>query len=241
MNILLLGDEHAYGYGLSGRQLSYMAHFVRQLSRTGRSVAVEAYSHLTMRESTTLLARLPLHQYDLIILQLGPDLIERRLPALYRTDARKPVVKEPVLFPGKAAPAGWLKQTGRIAKKLFNLAASAVPLLNCPGGLVSLLALLRPHRHNVLLMTPFPSEIWLDQWTREQSRLVLVEQGRSQLFSVFDTSNVVQPRDEFFLPDSREHLNGISHELIGRALFDFYQSAPTIVTVQSINPNELPY
>ena len=243
MNILLLGDEHAYGYGLSGRQLSYMAHFIRQLSRTGRSVAVEAYSHLTLRESTDLLARLPLHQYDLIILQLGPDLIERRIPGSNPTEAPLSVLKELVSIPGKAEPAGagLLKQTRTVAKKLFNLVASAVPSLNCPGGLVNLLTLLRPYRHTVLLMTPFPSETWLDQWMREHSRLVLLEQGRNKSFSVFDTNDVVQPRSEFFLTDDREHLNGASHELIGRALFDFYQSAPTIVTVQRINRNELPY
>lgn len=241
MNILLLGDEHAYGYGLPGRQLSYMAHFIRQLSRTGRSVAVEAYSHLTLRESTALLTRLPLHQYDLIILQLGPDLIERRLPVLYATDAPDAAGRELIPIPGRADTVSFLKKTGQVARKLFNLAASAVPSLNCPGGLVNLLKLLRPYRHNVLLMTPFPSETWLDQWMREHSRLVVLEQGRSQSFSVFDTSNVVRPRNEFFLTNDREHINGISHELIGRALFDFYQSAPTIVTVQSINRNELPY
>jgi hypothetical protein len=239
MNILLLGDEHAYGYGLSGRQLSYMAHFIRQLSQTGRSVTVEAYSHLSLRESTALLTRLPLAQYDLIILQLGPDLIERNLPGLSPDRAPLTVVKQPLFITGK--PSGGLRQTGNVLKKLFNLAASAVPSLNCPGGLVNLLTLLRPYRHNVLLMTPFPSETWLDQWMREHSRLVLLEQGRSQLFSVFDTNDVVQPRDEFFLTNDREHLNGVSHELIGRALFDFYQSAPTIVTVQRINRNELPY
>lgn len=241
MNILLLGDEHAYGHGLSGRQLSYMAHFIRQLRRTGRSVAVDAYAHLTLQESTALLTRLPLHQYDLIILQLGPDLIERSIPGLYPNDAKRPAREELVPVPGQLESTGFLKKTGQVAKKLFDLAASVVPSLHCPGGLVSLLKRLRPYRHNVLLMTPFPSVTWLDQWMREHSRLVLLEQGRSQSFSVFDTNVVIGPRDEFFLANDREHLNGISHELVGRALFDFYQSAPTIVTVQSINRNELPY
>ena len=54
------------------------------------------------------------------------------------------------------------------------------------------------------------------------------------MLSLFDTSAVLLPRPEYFLTDDSSVINAISHELLGRSLFAFYQSAPTIVTVQPI-------
>lgn len=221
------------------RQLSYVGHFVRQLSRTGRAVTVESYAHLTLPDSTALLARLPLHQYDLIVLQLGPDLIQRNFNrhAMVRPVAvpALPILNQPIQTRSHAALPQLVKRVGRIGKTLVNVAASVVPGFGCPGGLAQLLTLLRPYRHTVLLMTPFPCRTVPERWARARSRSVLLETGTSQAFSVFDTGSVVQPRDEYFLTGDNEHLNAVSHELIGRALFDFYQSAPTIVTVHTTN------
>ena len=235
MKILLLGDGHAYGHGLGIRQLSYVGYFVRQLTRTGRSVTVEAYAHLTVSQATVLLSRMPLGQYDLIVLQLGSDLIQRgadtggperpiAVPAL-------PVSHRPTGTGKRVAPATF-KRVGAIGRTLFDVGASA---LSCPVGLAQLLTLLRPYRHMTLLMTPFPHRTLLGQLAGAQSRSVLLKEGTDQAFSVFDTQAVVQPREEYFLPDDHEHLNAVSHELIGRALFDLYQSAPSIVTVQTTN------
>ena len=239
MKILLLGDGHAYGYGLStcgspARQLSYVGHFVRQLSRSGRSVTVEAYAHLTLSESTALLARLPLGQYDLIVLQPGPDLAGRNVlrPARSVRSAAGfalPILNPPVLGSSRPTPPDVRKRMGAIARTLCNVALSLVPTVSCPGGLRQLLTLLRPYRHTTVLMTPFPRRTW--QWSQKRSRSVLLRHGTNQAFSVFDTGAVVGPRDEYFLTGDEEHLNAVSHELIGRALFDFYQSAPTIVTI----------
>lgn len=242
MEILLLGDGHAYGYGLGVRQLSYVGHFVRQLTRTGRAVTVEAYAHLTLRESTATLGRLPLGQYDLIVLQPGFDLIRRGAA----TGGPVPLVVGPVLPAlNRAAQPGnrislskGMQRVGDTGKTLFDVVASVVPTVGCPDGLAQLLTLLRPYRHMTLLMTPFPRRTLLGQLAGAQSRSVLLEEGMDQAFSVFDTGAVVQPREEYFLTGDGEHLNAVSHELIGRALFDFYQSAPTIVTVQTINRNE---
>ena len=241
MNSLLLGDGHAYGYGLAARQLSYTGHFVRQLSRAGRSVTVEAYSHMALPESTDMLARLPLSQYDLIVLQLGPDLIERSIPGSgpvrSAAGAKLPILHQPVQMNSAATRPKSLKRVGTVGETVFDIAASAFSSFICPGQLTELLTLLRPYRHTVLLMTPFPCRTWPEQWLRERSRSVLLEEGTRQGFSVFDTESVVQPRDEYFLTGDDEHLNAVSHELIGRALFEFYQSAPTIVTIQSTNRN----
>ena len=240
MKILLVGDSHIYGYGLSVGQLGYPGHLIRQLSRTGRSVTIEAYVHLTVSEMTTMLARLPLNQYDLILLQLGPDIIQRGIPDSSYTEAMVspllPILSQPAGVRNKPAErVGLLKRVNAIGKTWFDLAASVFSTVNCPGQLAQLLNLLRPYRHTVILMTPFPCRSSLEQWMRARSRSVLLEEGPTQGFSVFDTKNIVQPRDEYFLTDDNEHLNAISHELISHALFDFYQSAPTIVTVQTIN------
>ena len=239
MNILLLGDGHTYGSGLSVRQLSYTGHFVRQLGRTGRSVTIEVYAHPTLRESMDILSRLPLNQYDLIVLQLGPDLIERNL---FRQSPVLPVatslstLDQPVRRGTDISTRpGLLKRIGTVGKRLFTIAASLVSAVSCPAGLARLLKLLRPYRHAVVLMTPFPSRVPMMQWAGGRSRSVLLDEGTQQGYSVLDINTVVQPRDEFFLTGDTEHLNAVSHELIGQALFDFYQSAPTIVTVQTIN------
>ena len=236
MTILLMGDEHTYGYGLSARQLSYVGHFVRRLSHADQSVTVDAYAHATLSESVQLLARLPLNQYDLIVLQLGPDLLRHLLRS--RSESRAAVPVLPILKPAEPhADRPKKRQFAAAAAQLLDVAASVVPAAGYPGELARLLTLLRPYRHTTLLVTPFPCRTWPGQWLRERSRSVLLNEGTSQAFSVFDSGTVVQPRDEYFLTDDDEHLNAVGHELIGRALFDFYQSAPTIVTVQAINRN----
>jgi hypothetical protein len=147
-----------------------------------------------------------------------------------------PILSQPAGVRNKPAErVGLLKRVNAIGKTWFDLAASVFSTVNCPGQLAQLLNLLRPYRHTVILMTPFPCRSSLEQWMRARSRSVLLEEGFSQGFSVFDTKTIIHPRDEYFLTDDNEHLNAISHELIGHALFDFYQSAPTIVTVQTIN------
>ena len=179
MNVLVIGDEHIHGYGLSAGQLSYVGHFVRQLSRAGQRVSVEAYAHLTLPQVQTTLAQCPLDRYDLIILQLDAALL----------------------------------QAGRSS---------------------ALLKQLRPYRHAVLLLTPLPHRKWSNQWQRRRGRAALLRIADEQFFSVFDSDLVIQPREEYFLPDDRQHLNAVSHELLGRSLVDFYESAPTIVTIQVI-------
>lgn len=241
MNILLFGDSHTYGCGLPARQLSYTGHFIQMLSRAGRSVQVEAYAHLTLPESTAMMTGLSLSQYDLIVLQLGPDLLHRKRPGTQPAQSVAsrvlPVLGPPNPSGSRTACSRFKKYAGDVGKGLMNMAEFAVPAFTCPKGLADLLTLLRPYRHNVLLMTPFPCRSLPEQWLRDRSRSVLLDEGMDQAFSVFDTSAVVQPRDEYFLTGHDELLNGISHELIGKALFDFYQSAPTIVTVQTINRN----
>lgn len=220
MNILVLGDKHVYGYGLPARQLSYVGHFVRQVSQSGRAVFVEAYAHSTMPEVLSTLARASLGRYDLIVLQPGPDWL---LPQPGATS-----------FGRGDAPSRWKLLTRLLITGGLNKLFGNQPL---PQDLSAVLTALRPYRHNVLMLTPFPRQERVSRCVQRWGRAVLLREGNKQLFSVFDTNSLIQARDEYLLPNDDPHLNAVSHELIGRGLFDFYQSAPTIVTVQAIRRN----
>ena len=230
MNILILGDSHTYGLGLPAGQLSYVGHFIRQISRTGRAVSVDAYAHQTMEQVQTTLLRLPLNRYDLILLQVNPN--------------HKPIKS---MAPADLLPANWLSSPQRTQQpKPSGLARyhrlNAVInffTINRSGWftepdtvVIPLLDVLRPYRHNVLLITPFACLNPVRHRMGRRMRTVLLHEAGRQLFSVFDSDSVVLPREEYFLTETADQLNGVGHELIGLALYDFYQSAPTIVTVQ---------
>lgn len=232
MNVLVIGDEHTYGFGLSVGSLSYIGHFIRQIRLAGQPVLVESYAHLAMPQLSSTLAQLPLSRYDLIVLQLDPAILQ-----LTTLDADAiPCLTTPVL-----PYCSDREKHFRVDRQSVSTAAHDISTLLRSFvlpfhkmALSVILQQLRPYRHNVMILTPFPRQERLNQWTRQRSRTLLLEKAEEQLFSVFDTNSVIRPREEYYLPNDRTHLNAVSHELIGRALFDFYLSAPTIVTVQTI-------
>jgi lysophospholipase L1-like esterase len=230
MNVLVIGDEHTYGYGLSGGNLSYIGHFIRQISRAGQAVSVEAYAHLTMTQTIATLGQLPLNRYDLIVLQLDHTLVQATSSQLARSSG----VTIPV-FPDSVK---YSKQTARstFSRRMKTLGTALLSFVRPPRDLKLILILLnqlRPYRHNVLLLTPFSHLEPVSRWLRKRSRAVWLREAEKRLVSVFDTDSVIQPREEYFLANDNEHLSAIGHELLGRSLYDFYQSAPTIVTIQA--------
>jgi hypothetical protein len=239
MNILILGDAHTYGYGLSAGQLSYIGHFIRQVSQSGPSVSVEAYAHLTIPQAISTLSRLPLNQYDLIIIQPNQHWLTTQTDVSIRWSSKPeplspsllwPLRTDQMAFPGPTTRSrlrSLIQMTGWRVRNWLGLARP-------PKALMELLRLLSPYRHNVLLVTPFAHLDPCCHAQRQQCREMLQQEGQEQLFSVFDSHLIVAPREEYFQANSHTFLNNISHELVGRALFDFYQSAPTIVTVQAI-------
>lgn len=228
MNVLVIGDEHTYGYGLSGGKLSYIGHFIRQISRAGRAVSVEAYAHLTMAQTVAMLATLPLNRYDLIMLQLDHTLLLEPASQIDCLPLEAPLMP----IAGLATPS--VQPGFRYRMRMVRAAIRSHIRPDYPVTSLSvLLDELRPYRHNVLLMTPFPNQNPFSGWLRRCARVVLLREAERRLVSVFDTNSVIRPREEYFLPNDTSHFNAVSHELLGRSLFDFYQSAPTIITVQS--------
>ena len=228
MNVLVIGDEHTYGYGLSGGKLSYIGHFIRQISRAGRAVSVEAYAHLTMAQTIAMLATLPLNRYDLIMLQLDHTLLLEPASQIDCLPPETPLMPMAGLVTSPVQP-GFRYRMRMVRAAIRSLIRPDYPLTS----LSVLLDELRPYRHNVLLMTPFPNQNPFSGWLRRCARVVLLREAERRLVSVFDTNSVIRSREEYFLPNDTSHFNAVSHELLGRSLFDFYQSAPTIITVQS--------
>lgn len=230
MNVLVIGDEHTYGFGLAGGNLSFVGHFIRQVSRAGQAVSVEAYAHLTMAQMSSTLAQLPLSRFDLIILQLDHRILQ---PAAFDSVSvpclATPTLPHSLTLQFEATEAGLLNPLKAMGMLLLSLVRSREKM-----ALSILLKQLRPFRHNVLVLTPFPQLDRLNQWVRQRSRNLLLQEAENQLFSVFDADSVIRPQEEYFLANDPQHLNAVSHELLGRSLFDFYLSAPTIVTIQAI-------
>jgi len=123
-----------------------------------------------------------------------------------------------------------LVQTEYFADEL----GSPLAWLGVPATTTALLARLRPFRHTVVLLTPLPHLQWAVRQRRKRLRTLLLREAYRQMFSLFDTSGLLLSRPEYFLDHDPLVLNAISHELLGRSLYAFYQSAPTIVTVQPI-------
>lgn len=234
MNVLVIGDEHTYGYGLPGGKLNYIGHFIRQISRAGQTVSVEAYAHLTIPQMVAMLSQLPLSRYDLIIVQLDTSLLQSSDKQLDCT--------APLALPMLPYSSVRFRQTkgSTLGTRLAAIRDVALSFVRPNSSFVfsSLLKKLKPHRHNVLLLTPFPHLNRVDQWLQQRSRTLVLDEADEQLFSVFDTDSVIRPKEEYFLNGDDDHLNAISHEILGRSLFDFYLSAPTIVTVQTIKREE---
>ncbi len=85
-----------------------------------------------------------------------------------------------------------------------------------------LLGALQPLADRVVLLTPFPHRQPLGSWLRRWGRRRLTGAAYRQGFAVFDTHAVVRSREEYYVTDSAEHLNAVSHELLGRGLYDFF-------------------
>ncbi|UFH53512.1 SGNH/GDSL hydrolase family protein [Spirosoma sp. KNUC1025] len=181
-----------------------------------------------MPELSSALIQLPLNRYDLIILQLDHSL-------LLSTSTNPSNGQDADTLLSSYTEEVWERPSFWQKLNVFGPAALSTIWPSFGSKNISkLLKQLRPYRHNVLLLTPLPHRDWLNGWLRKRSREILLSEADKHVFSVFDLDSVIRPREEYFLANDKGHLSAISHELLGRELFDFYQSAPTIITIQTI-------
>lgn len=247
MRILIIGDRHVGGYGLTAGQPSFVGHFIRQISQAGRSVEVEAYVHSTISAMQSTLEKLPLERYDLILIQTGQGCADHPagLGAVFAAGSTTiPDLSGDLLLPPHLqlipvskpqGPGEQMIEWGRFMLMKGLASLGKLPRVNTVRQeLEKLLVLLKPHRHKVILLSPFPHREASIQWLRQAGKTLVMQSEVRRLFSVFDSDTVVCPREEYFLPNDTGYLNAIGHELIGLALFDFYVAAPTIVSIHPI-------
>lgn len=77
-------------------------------------------------------------------------------------------------------------------------------------------------RDQVVLLTPLPQRGWLAAWHQRRRRQRLLTEAARRGLAVFDTHDVIESREEYFLPDDAKRLNATSHELLGSALYDYF-------------------
>ncbi|GAB3574546.1 hypothetical protein GCM10027578_37370 [Spirosoma luteolum] len=213
MKILIVGDQHLSGYGLAAGQRSFVSHFVRQISQSGQTLAIEARVRTSRAGIQQAMQQLSLERYDLIVWQCGSGCADH------------PLLAE------KLASPGWFHQ---LKQRLRALTHPDHPLKTIRNDLGAILQLLKPQRHKVLILTPIPNQQPVENWLLDQARQHLLHESYRQGFSIFDTSSLIRAAPEYFQDRQPAYLNAVGHELLGQALFDFYQATPTIVAIRSI-------
>ncbi|GAB3341002.1 hypothetical protein GCM10027299_54900 [Larkinella ripae] len=212
IQVLVIADSLHYDSGLNARQ-SYIDQFVQQLERSGQDVMVTYYAPMALCTIADVLHRMPLRRYDLIILQIA----NRHL-----RDSRLAL---------RPSTGDHIQEYATVWKlRIQSWLGGIRPLREVRENLSLILKTLAFHRQRVILMTPFPHREPVSGWLRRKGSDLLKSEGRHRGFRVFDVQALVDERDEFFITDDRERLNAISHELIGRRLYDFYRTEPSKTT-----------
>ena len=192
MNVLILGGAQASGPGLPNGK-SYVAQFIRRLRVNRQPVQVD-HHFVNMAEAVRLLPRLPLADYDLILLQL--DLSFGWLPA---------------------QPVHRLLMQGTFL--LNGTRLSYVKTLR--GQLAKVLLQVRVYNRQVVLMSPLPHQRGLEQQLIRLARTVYVEESREWQVPLFDVSQRLSGGDELFLTGSSDKLSAVAHEVLGSELHTF--------------------
>ncbi|GAB3891512.1 hypothetical protein GCM10028803_03400 [Larkinella knui] len=212
VHLLVIADSLHYDSGLNSRQ-SYIDQFVQQLERGGQEVAVTYYAPMALCTIAEVLQRVPLRRYDLIILQVANRHLRDSRLALRPTAGGK-----------------LLEHLMAWKLRIQSFLVTIRPLSEVHAHLSTILETLRFHRARVILMTPFPHREPVSGWLRRKGSAILKSACRHRGFRVFDVQSLIDSREEFFITGDRERLNAISHELIGRRLYDFYRTEPSITT-----------
>lgn len=239
-NLLVLGGSHVYGHGVADGE-SFVAQLSRRLLREGLSLSVECHAPVSMDTMAMLLPRLPLREYDLIVLQAGHDELQktRTIRELFsRKDASVFCCQHPFSGAETArppAPRGWRwyrylsDAVGLTTLRVMTGLAGLPRLQQTRKTLRTILDSLQPYGHNVVLLTPFPHQDAISGWLRKQGRVMFLEEGSRAFMPVFDAHALLNMGDVCFLTDDPANLNAVGHELVGSSLYDFYRIGTTAV------------
>lgn len=232
MHLLILADTTLSGQELPHRN-TYTEQFVRRLERAGHQVVVSYHLPMTLQRAARLLSDLPLHRYDLILLQLGN--LELQYPpqnaevSLHRRLLNTPVALPPSFLRNRLL--AWLRfQQFRLTARRKRTGWRAA----LERQLENVLYPVQLHGHRTILITPFPHRKMEHRWMRQQGAQLFFEMGRRIGVSVFNTHAVVQERDEYFSDPGSDGgcLSASTHELLGNTLYDFYRGVPVYLAKQ---------
>lgn len=253
IHLLVIGSCQTYGYGLAAGQ-SFVDQFIRRLEQSGQQVKADYYAPVSLQAVRYLLPKLPLHKYNMILLQGGHFELQQS-PSFMSLFAKQRKRNELViavpadvealrnlspLVKNRTAtqPGNWLVSQMKLAFLQMMAGFRLVTRLNDVNrNLRSILQSLRSHRHKVLLLTPLPHREPVSRWLRSRGRNVFIEVATRQGFSIFDTHTLIQPREEYFIANDPAHLNAVGHELIGSRLFDFYRAEPIVLADEFKSPD----
>lgn len=220
IRVLVIGDFHTYHVP---DQRRFTEQFARRLRQTGRPVTVTCYTPFALSAVPPLLAQIPLHRYDLIVLQVGHNALQD-----VREDGRKPLAQSSSNFinflrgltPGTLVRLRTIVRLGTVRQELQAI-------LNC----------LQPYRQNVVILTPFPHRESFSHWLRKQGQRLLIRAGKRGNMQILDVYRLIKPREEYFLSGDSAHLNASSHELIGAHLYELYAQRTSTSWKHSFPPN----
>lgn len=244
MRILLIGDSHSYGYGLSLNQRSFIDQFTAQLEEQGYCPYVTSYVSLPVAKMRDIIAQLPLARFDLIIIQPTQNtrLQLSSFWSLFRTKAidrydQHEIRPQPTSLAGlrtypihslEVVPANPLARFRQALQ--YGLLTLAKPLgllrqfRSVQHEWMTLIERLHTHRYKVIMLTSVPQREPVGQWLDQQIREIMLDEGKQQGLTVLDTTAIISPEDTFFLPSDPSHLSAVGHEVLGQALVDCYQA-----------------
>jgi hypothetical protein len=237
VSILVIGGNVSAGVNVKPRQ-SYVSHLLYRLQQAGWTARVELHTPVGLDSALSLLYRLNLNRFDLIILQLDHACLQHSAGEIQHSALAFAQANGLNTCAGVAAEYGFdvdktsflqriqvrLSDWVTLAKLRLNHALGQSTALECVDiRLEDLLYYLEPFRRRLVLMTPLPHLHPVSSWLRQQGRWLFRQQGRNHLIPVFDTASVIQERSEFFSDEQQGHLSSVAHDLLGLALYEFVQ------------------
>lgn len=196
-------------------------------------MVVECHAPLSLLAMIGLLPRLPLSEYDLIVLHPGHCELQRPV-SLQTLWSIKPCPLDPKTR-RESAGTSRFRAINQIndaltlsGLRLLTLLTGLPRLKETRSALRTVLDNLQPYGHNVVLVTPFPHQEPISNWLRQQGRQVFREEGYRAFMPVFDAYPLLNLGDICFSPNAPDQLNALGHELIGSVLYDFFREGVVI-------------
>ncbi|MCY7352700.1 MAG: hypothetical protein LH606_18920 [Cytophagaceae bacterium] len=230
--VLVIGDFHTYRVP---DQQRFTEQFARRLRQSGQRVILNCYTPSTLCTVPSLLAQIPLCQYDLIVLQVGHDALQNARKTISQPSNSQQEGDERLnlTFP---RIKNFLKQlTSGTLARLSQL----VRLGTVRQHLKVILNGLQPYRQNVVILTHFPHREPLSHWLRKRGCRLFVRAGRRWTMQIVDVHELIECREEYFLSGDNAYLNASSHELIGVHLYDIYHQRTAVAWGHSMPDNSL--